>query len=131
MTEHDHAACIDEMTTLVGRVIAEHVAKLHTVDEETAARLIGEHTEMRRDVKLIRREMHGRPSPTLIDPDRHEGGVVEKVDSMEGKVDSMHEMIANGGIRVKREWGKGERAVAVALVTAATAVIVEFVRGLF
>lgn len=118
----------DPVEGVAAALLAEHEATRH-LSAERVAELLRELTRHGRDIALIRQQLHGRPRPTLIDPDRHEGGLVETVESLVDSNAEILDLLSNGGIKVRREWTKSERALAAALLTAALAVLADVVRG--
>ncbi len=109
-TEHEQ----QELAELIAGAIDHHVAKLHTLDEETVARLIKEHTGMVRDIELVKIELHGIEAPTVADRDRRTGGMVQQVETIDKRTERIEEQINNGGVSAKL--GKGTQAAIITTV---------------
>ncbi len=78
--------------------------------------MVEAHNAMIEDVTLIVKELYGTPAPTAADPTRRIGGLVAIFEKVETDVGYLRRKVENGGIRSKREWNRGEQAVAVALI---------------
>ena len=119
MVADDDRLTVDEVVEIVAAIIAQHVERLHTLSEPDVAQLVKEHVDMRRAVELITIELHGKEAPTVADPDKREGGIVEQVDDI-------HEIITNGGVTLKLT-----RGAKAALATTIGVILTALIAGIF